>query len=61
MEWITASAFCRCGVYVEGFRTSPFCHDTEVDHGGGVGDEDMAAQLGSPERLDECISFRKDC
>lgn len=30
---------------------SPFCQDTEVDHSGGLGDEDMEDQCGVPERL----------
>lgn len=30
---------------------SPFSHATESDHAGGVGEEDMADQLGLPERL----------
>jgi len=30
---------------------SPFSHETDVDHGGGVGEEDMLGQEGAPERL----------
>lgn len=30
---------------------SPFSQDTEVDHGGGVEEEDTDCQWGSPERL----------
>lgn len=51
MEWMTASAFSRWEVYVEGFRISPRCHDTFVDHDGAVGEDDTEDHLGSPERL----------
>ena len=33
-----------------GWRISAFCHETEVDQGGGVGEEVTADQVGSPER-----------
>ena len=33
-----------------GWRISAFCHETEVDHGGGAGEEVTADQVGSPER-----------
>lgn len=32
----------------------PFSQATEVDHEGGLGDEDTEAQWGSPERLHGC-------
>jgi hypothetical protein len=38
-------------VYEDGSRTSPFCQDTEVDHSGAVGDEEIEGQWGLPERL----------
>jgi len=30
---------------------SPFCHDTDLDHDGGSGDEVTEDHVGSPERL----------
>lgn len=35
---------------------SAFCHDTDVDHGGAVGEEDTEDQVGSPERLIDVTS-----
>ncbi len=35
---------------------SAFAHETEVDHGGGSGEEDTDDQVGSPERLMEVTS-----
>ena len=35
---------------------SAFCHLTDVDHGGASGEDVMADQVGSPERLMEVTS-----
>jgi hypothetical protein len=38
-------------VYEDGSRMSPFCQETERDHGGASGEEVIEDQEGSPERL----------
>lgn len=38
---------------------SPFCQETDEDHDGGVGEEDMEDQFGSPERLGSDLAI--DC
>lgn len=40
---------------MDGFRMSAFCQETEVDHGGGLGEEVTVDHLGSPDRLEACI------
>lgn len=35
---------------------SPFCHETDLDQGGGSAEEDIEDQLGSPERLDVLLA-----
>ena len=35
---------------------SAFAHETEVDHGGGSGEDVTADQVGSPERLMDVTS-----
>lgn len=35
---------------------SAFCHLTDLDHGGALGEDVTADQVGSPERLMEVIS-----
>ena len=35
---------------------SAFCHDTDLDQGGGSGDDVTDDQLGSPERLIDVTS-----
>ncbi len=38
---------------------SAFCQETEVDHGGGLGEEVTVDHLGSPERLEARIRLDK--
>jgi hypothetical protein len=52
IECTTASASLSRGWYVAGLRMSADFQETDVDHGGALGDEDTADQVGSPERLE---------
>ena len=36
---------------MEGLRISPFCQETDLDHGGGSGEDVTEDHVGSPERL----------
>lgn len=49
----TASASFSIGLYVVGLRRSAFCHDTDLDQGGGLGEDVTDDQTGSPDRLME--------
>jgi len=47
----TALAEARWELYVVGLSMSPVAQVTDLDHGGGSGEEETEDQLGSPERL----------
>lgn len=52
----TALAEARWELYVVGLSMSPVAQVTDLDHGGGSGEEETEDQLGSPERLIEVTS-----
>ena len=56
VECTTASAPFSKVLYVDGFSMSAFCHETDLDHDGGMDDDVTEDQTGSPDRLKEVTS-----